>query len=559
MANDDSPEEKQPANAKSFKFKPNGSPPGDASEPQPIADVHKITTPDGRDVSRLYDEDYYQTCCGPIPYGRSEPWLAFFSNVAEHVIRSLQPRKVLDAGCAMGLLVESLWDRGVEAWGIDISPYAISQVRRDVKPFCTLGSITDPIDAQFDLVVCLEVIEHIPAEYEREVVGNLCSAAKTILFSSTPTDISEATHFNVRPTIYWLKLFSEFGFRPDLLYDASFVAPHAMLLKKSEHQLPDEVLSLFAETIRQKLALRDRDNRVRPLEQDLEKSRIQLAESLERQTALNIQLASLTARLDEERVQLNEALKERKELDRKLDSASAQLHTLSEKADISETSFREETTGLKRKLNLANQQLNEIFASPGWKVIRRYRGWVAKARRAHPRLFGRYERVTLWMLRLAAGQPDQQRSLPEMGLVSDNSSLDRGESSEAVTEPHIRSEKYSSEDTSKFLLIISGCPGDAHRYRADHQAEELRLLGLTVDTVLFDAVDYDCVLRQYSAFVLHRVPETTFVAHFIKRAKRSGRPVIFDTDDLVFNEKFIRDIKAIAIFRRTNITSTSTA
>jgi glycosyltransferase involved in cell wall biosynthesis/regulator of replication initiation timing len=314
-----------------------------------------------------------------------------------------------------------------------------------------------------------------------------------------------------------------------------------MLLKKSDRRLSDEVVSLFAEIIRQKLLLRDRDNRVRPLEQDLEKSRAQLAESLERQTALNIQLTSLTARLDE-------ATEEHAQLKAQRGSASTQLHTLSKSSNVGEISLQDEATGFKRKLDLANQRLNEILASPGWKVIRRYRGWVEKSRRAHPRLFGYYENLMLRMLRLAAGQPDQQSSLAERGNASLYSGAAPGQSSEALTEPHMRSQERPCKETSKFLLIISGCPGDAYRYRAEHQAEELHLLGLTVDTALFDAVDYDCVLHQYSAFLLHRVPHTTFVADFIEVAKRSGKPVIFDTDDLVFNEKFIKDIKALRDF-----------
>ena len=84
----------------------------------------------------VYDEQYYlKNGCGPIPYARDEPhWLRFFDMIADQIILSLSPKRVFDAGCAMGFLVESLWDRGVEAWGVDISEYAISRVRKDMAP-----------------------------------------------------------------------------------------------------------------------------------------------------------------------------------------------------------------------------------------------------------------------------------------------------------------------------------------------------------------------------------------------------------------------------------------
>ena len=53
----------------------------------------------------------------------------------------------------------------------------------------------------------------------------------------------------------------------------------------------------------------------------------------------------------------------------------------------------------------------------------------------------------------------------------------------------------------KFGLIISGCPGDAFRYRCEHQAEQLRFFGLTVDTAYFDQVDYEAALESLRVFL----------------------------------------------------------
>ncbi|MBV8574034.1 MAG: methyltransferase domain-containing protein, partial [Acetobacteraceae bacterium] len=149
--------------------------------------VHSEFT--GADASALYGPDYYASHCGSIPYGRTDYWLRVFGGVADALIRSFAPRRVFDAGCAMGFLVESLWDRGVEACGRDISAWAISQVRADVRPWCEVGSIADPVEGRYDLIACIEVLEHMPEAEAARAIQVLAASAPRILFSSSPTDL----------------------------------------------------------------------------------------------------------------------------------------------------------------------------------------------------------------------------------------------------------------------------------------------------------------------------------------------------------------------------------
>jgi len=110
----------------------------------------------------LYNVEYYASHCGTMPYERTAHWLNFFGQVADEIIRHIHPKTVFDAGCAHGFLVESLWDRGVHTKGRDLSDFAISQIRDDMVPYCKVGSITESFDGPYDLVTCIEVIEHIP-------------------------------------------------------------------------------------------------------------------------------------------------------------------------------------------------------------------------------------------------------------------------------------------------------------------------------------------------------------------------------------------------------------
>jgi glycosyltransferase involved in cell wall biosynthesis len=169
------------------------------------------------------------------PYRRGEAhWKEFFARIAQRIVQDLHPGEVLDAGCAIGLLVEELHGLGVKAQGIDVSQWAIGQVPAHLRPFCRVASLSEELEQDFDLVVCLEVLEHLPAFEAHRAVANLSRHARAVLFSSTPEDFEEPTHLNVQPSDYWVGLFAQHGLFRDFLYDASFVAPHALLLRRRD-------------------------------------------------------------------------------------------------------------------------------------------------------------------------------------------------------------------------------------------------------------------------------------------------------------------------------------
>jgi len=187
-----------------------------------------------------YDAFYFATSCG-APYERSQHWLTLFNIFADHIVRELHPTTALDAGCAMGFLVESLRDRGVEAFGIDVSTYAIERVREDIRPYCAVGSITTPFNRRYDLIVSIEVLEHLtPAEAE-QAIANFCAHTDRVLFSSTPLDHKEATHINVHPPEDWAELFARNGFGCDVDFDASFITQWAALFRRSQASVPQVV------------------------------------------------------------------------------------------------------------------------------------------------------------------------------------------------------------------------------------------------------------------------------------------------------------------------------
>lgn len=222
-----------------------------------------------------YDRHYYQTyqtALGPVPYDRRYGhWLEFFGAIADRVVAAAGPKKTLDVGCAKGFLVEALRDRGIEAFGIDISEYAIGEVRSDIRPYCLVASAVDPFDGQYDLITCLEVVEHLSEEEARKTIANICQSTRDVLFSSTPSDFHEPTHLTVRQRSVWIERFAEHGFHLDVDFDASFIAPHAMRFRQGTASAPplDRLLAqrdrLWEELVALRLSAEKKDERIADL------------------------------------------------------------------------------------------------------------------------------------------------------------------------------------------------------------------------------------------------------------------------------------------------------
>ena len=115
----------------------------------------------------------------------------------------------------------------MDASGIDLSTWAIEHATEAAKPYVREGSITEPFDGQFDLIVCIEVLEHMPAEEAEKAIANFAKHTGDVLFSSTPFDYKEPTHINVRMPEDWAEAFARHGFYRDLDFDGSFITKWA--------------------------------------------------------------------------------------------------------------------------------------------------------------------------------------------------------------------------------------------------------------------------------------------------------------------------------------------
>ena len=104
--------------------------------------------------------------------------------------RPLEGKTALDVGCGAGLLAEPLARLGAQVTGLDASAALINVAREHARQSGLEINFHDgdvaELEGQFDLVTCMEVIEHVadPAAFVTALAGRL--APNGLLIMSTP-------------------------------------------------------------------------------------------------------------------------------------------------------------------------------------------------------------------------------------------------------------------------------------------------------------------------------------------------------------------------------------
>ncbi|MBA3781028.1 MAG: class I SAM-dependent methyltransferase [Nocardioides sp.] len=210
-----------------------------------------------------YEGAYYASYVGGHEYDwATESWRAYFTRAASRLLALTDANSVLDVGCAKGLLVQAFNQAGAEAAGFDHSAHAIEAAHPDVRAKLYVASATAPIEGRFDLVTCVEVLEHMSPNDAELAIDQMCAVADLILFSSTPAHFEDPSHVNVRPTPDWAASFAERGFfrRTDVSVD--FLTGWALLLERHDltrrdvvHRYESQYVSLHTEVLEKRLAL----------------------------------------------------------------------------------------------------------------------------------------------------------------------------------------------------------------------------------------------------------------------------------------------------------------
>jgi len=132
----------------------------------------------------------------------------------EH-IKGLNPESVLDAGCAYGFLVKRLNDAGIPAEGFDVSTFAHKMRAIDKVRVASVLDLSCYKDKQFDLVVSIELLEHIPEAYTDQALRELARVSKRGVHWIAYKEVDDLfqtkdiTHINIKPYRWWVEKVQE--------------------------------------------------------------------------------------------------------------------------------------------------------------------------------------------------------------------------------------------------------------------------------------------------------------------------------------------------------------
>jgi len=114
----------------------------------------------------------------------------------------------LDIGCGNGALMLFLHELGLSVDGLDISEDAIANAPKEITNRISLKDLTQSTTPNnlYDLVICREVLEHIPFIHYQTFVNNICRHSRryvyiTTRFAQNPKTLWDLdTEFEVDPT-----------------------------------------------------------------------------------------------------------------------------------------------------------------------------------------------------------------------------------------------------------------------------------------------------------------------------------------------------------------------
>ena len=163
-----------------------------------LADKERLEVP-------LYNFDFY----GKIEIGSKKS----AKEVVPIIIELINPKSIIDVGCGVGTWLSVFAEYGVQDFlGID-GDWVDKKLLHIPQSAFSFKELTRPLNIgrEFDLVVSLEVAEHLPKSSAENFVDSLTSLGPVVLFSAAIPFQGGTNHVNEQWPNYWVELFSKKG------------------------------------------------------------------------------------------------------------------------------------------------------------------------------------------------------------------------------------------------------------------------------------------------------------------------------------------------------------
>ncbi len=199
------------------------------------------------EVREYVQKDYWENgktkgCSGYEDFNINWDWNNRLTEALETVY-DFNNKVFLDLGCAYGQVVASMIKKGYNAYGIDISDYAINAGRKEYPPLSdkiiqgSAHELTEYPSEHFDFIYSNQVFEHIPGKVCPQLAEEIFRVAKpgAILWAGLVLDICsdfqpqafnpedpDKTHINLRPKLWWDNIFTSKEWQINFDFDKAF-------------------------------------------------------------------------------------------------------------------------------------------------------------------------------------------------------------------------------------------------------------------------------------------------------------------------------------------------
>jgi ubiquinone/menaquinone biosynthesis C-methylase UbiE len=180
-------------------------------------------------ISREYGQMYFD---GPREYGYGGycydgRWKPVAQDIVDHF--SLEPGdRILDIGCAKGFMVKDLLALGIDAYGIDVSSYALMNCEPEAIGRLHLGSADDALpfpDGSFSAVLSINTTHNltkdrcfVALQEMKRLAGEKCYIQVDSYRTPEQKEIFESWVLTAKHHDYpdgWVQLFDEAGYTGD--------------------------------------------------------------------------------------------------------------------------------------------------------------------------------------------------------------------------------------------------------------------------------------------------------------------------------------------------------
>jgi hypothetical protein len=107
--------------------------------------------------------------------------------------------RLCEIGCAKGFLLYEFWRLGVNITGYDLSEYAISNCKQEIRNYLFRKSASSKFaetDKYYDLLICKEMLPHCPPSELNLIICEMTRISKhVLLYIQCPVDESSAHLF----------------------------------------------------------------------------------------------------------------------------------------------------------------------------------------------------------------------------------------------------------------------------------------------------------------------------------------------------------------------------